>query len=180
MNLAFCGTHSTGKTTLLNELVNTCEKKLFTITEVARKVITSGYPMGKDANINSYINYINLQLKAEQYAASKQYDILISDRTMLDPLVYALVNQALPRPFIPSYLIEMIEEIWKIQKEYYDLYIFFPIEFDMTSDGTRYEDEKYRMDVEVKTKELLIKNNINYISLTGSLDERVLQMKKIL
>ena len=54
MRIAFTGSHSTGKTTLLNDIIKYCggDIKINSITEVARKIIVKGYPLNQDANID--------------------------------------------------------------------------------------------------------------------------------
>ena len=103
MRIAFTGSHSTGKTTLLNDIIKYCggDIKINSITEVARKIIVKGYPLNQDANIDSYIHYINDQLN-EENTYMYECDLFISDRTLLDPVAYAMVNSQLPRPYIPE------------------------------------------------------------------------------
>lgn len=172
MKIAFTGSHSTGKTTLLNDaILRLKNKRLSYITEIARNIINRGYPLNMDANIDSYVHYINDQLKAEK--AMCESSIFISDRTLLDPLAYSLVNRDLPRPFIPDHFISMMEGIWLLEKDNYDLYMYFPIEFPMCSDGVRPTDEVYRSNVSNKILELLTKYKVPHIHVTGSPTERL-------
>jgi nicotinamide riboside kinase len=172
MNIAFAGTHGTGKTMLLNQMIKIFDKdsSFKYVTEVARKIIQRGYPLNQEANTDSYIHYINEQLKAENDIFDSS--LFISDRTLLDPLAYALVNKSLPRPYVQDYFIEMLERVWLLEKEQYDLYVYFPIEFPMTFDGIRPEDEEYRRNVDKMIHTLLNKHEINYIEIHGTLIER--------
>lgn len=185
MKIAFAGTHVTGKTTLLKD----CEKYILQelegkysfgyISGIARNIIKRGFPLNKDGNIYSYINYINDQLEAEKVI--NNYDIFISDRTLLSPFAYATVNQRLPRPFIPEYLIKMMENIWLMEKERYDLYVYFPIEFPMGPlDEIHPSDEEYRKSIDLTIFELLNKFDVNYVIMTGNQEERLKKMLNIL
>ena len=172
MKIAFAGSHGAGKTTLLNDLKPFLAPKGFSyVTEVARHIIQRGYPLNMDANVDSYIHYINDQLNAEK--AMSNGSIFISDRTLLDPLAYALVNRELPRPYIPDYFIEMMENVWLLEKERYDIYIYFPIEFPMQIDNVRPDDEAYRRIVGDKMVELLAKHNVPYVIVSGTPKARI-------
>lgn len=184
MKIAFTGTHVTGKTTLLNDYVThiasvTNTKSVGFITGIARGIIARGFPLNKDGNVDSYINYINDQLNAEKQM--ELYDDFICDRTLLSPLAYALVNRVLPRPYIPDYLIEMIENVWLLEKDRFDLYAYFPIEFDMpTLDDIHPPDENYRKQIDEMIYSLLIKYNIKYTVIRGTRDERLNKLISII
>ena len=135
--------------------------------------------MNKDGNVYSYINYINDQLNAEK--EMDLYDVFISDRTLLSPLAYSLVNRTLPRPFIPDYLIEMIENVWLMEKNRYDLYLYFPIEFEMSvKDAIHPLDADYRKHVDSMIHSLLIKHNVNFTTISGSREERLSRLITII
>lgn len=173
MKIAFTGTHSTGKTTLLNDVIEYYgdDIKLKSISEVARKIIDKGYPLNQDANVDSYIHYINDQLSSEE-TYMRECDLFISDRTLLDPVAYAMVNSKLPRPYIPEYFIDMMTNVWLLEKNRYDIYIYFPIEFPLEIDGIRPLDEQYRKDIDEQIRMLLIKHKINYITVSGNKMQR--------
>ncbi|MCL2024182.1 MAG: ATP-binding protein [Coriobacteriia bacterium] len=173
ISIALAGSHCTGKTTLFDQLKHDLspEFDLKHITEVARKIIAKGYPLNQDANMESYIHYVNDQLTAEQ--AMFAYDVFVSDRTILDPLAYALVNKELPRPYVPDSLIEMMRNIWLMEKEKYDFYVYFPIEFPLTMDDVRPGDEDYRSRVDTMIYSLLMENDVDFITVNGSLEQRV-------
>lgn len=182
MKIAFTGTHITGKTTLLKDFEQLMDysninnpfigKSFGYISGIARSILSRGFPLNKDGNVDSYINYINDQLEAEKIMS--EFDIFISDRTLLSPLAYSCVNKSLPRPFIPDYFISMIENIWLLEKERYNLYIYFPIEFtSQVKDDIHPYDEKYRIDIDNMIHELLEKHDVNHIHITGSREERL-------
>ena len=173
LKLAFTGSHSTGKTTLLSDIRSELENeiKVNYITEVARGIIRRGYPLNMDANVDSYVHYINDQLNAE-IANMKECSLFISDRTVLDPVAYAVVNAKLPRPYIPDYFIDMMKNVWLLEQKKYDLYVYFPVEFPMDFDGVRPFDEKYRNDIDEAIRYLLEENRINHITISGNREKR--------
>lgn len=174
MRIAFTGAHCTGKTTMLKDICQMAVKESLEIgyiSEVARRIINKGYPLNMDANIDSYVHYINDQLLAESEKMDK-YDIFISDRTLLDPVAYARVNSRLPRPYIPQYFIDMMQSVWLLESKRYDLYVYFPIEFELEMDGIRPSDEEYRHDIDKEILSILNENNINYVKVIGTPKER--------
>jgi nicotinamide riboside kinase len=172
MKIAFAGTHGTGKTTLLDQLkeIYSNNDSFGYITGIARKIIKKGYPLNAEANTESYIHYINDQLIAESNISD--YKLFISDRTLLDPLAYALTNRELPRPYIQDYFIDMIKNIWLLEKERYDLYIYFPIEFPLVYNGVSPLDEEYRKAVDRMIHRLLKEYSINFVIISGDMNER--------
>ena len=144
-------------------------------SQIARSLIKNGYPLGKEATVQSYIQYIIAQLCAEEEL--KECDIFISDRTLLDPLAYAIVNKKYVNSKVPSDIIELLKRVWLLELQQYDLYVFVPIEFPMPSDGVRPEDDEYRAKVEKQMITLLDENQVKYITVSGSCEKRVAQVK---
>ena len=180
MRIAFTGTHGTGKTTLLHDVIEqrSNDDSFGYITEVARGIIERGYPLNAEANTDSYIHYINDQLIAERNIAD--YKLFISDRTLLDPLAYALINRDLPRPYIHDYFIDMMKNVWLLEKERYDLYIHFPVEFPMMFDGVRPADEEYRISIDRMINRLLNEYYVNFVTISGDMNERKRRIFKII
>lgn len=183
MVIAFTGTHVTGKTTLLNDYLKYTAstdngRTVGYITGIARSIISRGFPLNKDGNMDSYINYVNDQLNAEKQIF--QYDDFICDRTLLSPLAYSSVNRTLPRPYIPDYLIEMLENVWLLEKSRIDLYAYFPIEFDMPyTDEIHTSDEKYRRQIDEMIYSLLLRHNVNFTVITGTREKRLKKLISI-
>ena len=180
MKLAFTGSHSTGKTTLIREIEKYVPypATIKCVTEVARKIISKGYLLNNEATEASYIHYINEQLNEERDITC--YDFFFSDRNLLDPLAYMIANKAFPGPTIEDYFIQMMENVWLLEQTRYDYYIYFPIEFPLVFDGVRPPDEKYRAAVDRAIVSILKNHNIPYISVTGSVAERKNQLLQIL
>lgn len=175
--IAITGTHGVGKTTLANSLTNSFENlKVILNSKIARTLIKNGYPLGREATTESYIQYVIAQLRAEQTA--EECDLFISDRTLLDPLAYALVNREYVGSSVSSSTIEMLKMIWLLELKQYDLYVFVPIEFSMQADGIRPEGEDYRKRVEMQIYSLLNEYKVNYITVTGTLKDRNTQAYK--
>lgn len=172
--IAITGTHGVGKTTLSKLLTVSLDNRTVALnSNLARTLIKNGFPLGKDATDASYIQYIISQLQAEQ--AAKDCDVFISDRTLLDPLAYALVNQNFGNN-VSNNIIELLKSVWFLEAQQYDLYVFVPIEFAVQPDGIRPKGNKYREDVERQIVHLLNANGINYLWVSGSLENRKIQV----
>ena len=175
MNIALTGSHGVGKTTLGFELYKYYAKKKVTFFSegIPRKIIAKGFPLGDLATMDSYVEYIVGQLSALSQA--KQYDLYISDRTLLDPYAYALANENSNKSLITCRELELLHQVWLLERKEYDLYLFLPIQFNMVNDGVRPVGERYRELVSQTILNLLHENNLNYITVTGSPQDMLLQ-----
>jgi len=180
MKICITGTYSVGKTKLISSFVELYrEYKYYLIPEVARDLIASGVLLGKNANAESYLHYINEQLGREIEATKKKFDILLADRSLIDAVAHPIVNRSLSDS-IPQYIIDMFENILFFQKEFYDLYVYIPIEFSVTNDSVRSLDEAYRTSLDIKIKEALRRHEIDFHVVSGSVSERCRMLKSII
>jgi len=177
IRVAIAGSHGVGKTTLAYSLANHYRDRSVTLnTQIARSLIRKGYPLGKEATSESYVQYIIAQLAAEQESSNS--DLFISDRTLLDPLSYAIVNLKTVDSIVPHSIVEMMKRIWLLELQQYSLYIFVPIEFSMQKDGVRPEGNEYRALIETQMVQLLEEYHVRYIRVSGTPEERNTQAVK--
>lgn len=176
--LAFVGTHSSGKSTIIDAfLAEEKGKSVEVIRGIARNVVKRGFPLEKGSTVDSYTNYMRDQLRQERQLLTSQADFLFSDRTVLDAASYAKVNAELPRPFVPDYFVEMLLEVALLEARRYDLFVYCPAEFPMVSDPFRPEDEPYRQKVGNQIRNFLKEHNLSYITATGDVGARVKILK---
>ena len=176
MKIGIAGTHSVGKTTLLNALRSeSCFKDFAICDEVTRQVRALGLSINESGNDNTQriimLKHIeNLML----------HDNMITDRTALDCLVYSRYlwgkNNITDETF--SIIHKLFLKIWSM----YDLVFFIEPEFDLVPDGVRSVDEDFRNVVHkefVNTiAELkLYKDNVHYLK--GSVVSRVQQVMSV-
>ena len=102
--------------------------------------------------------------------------MFISDRTLLDPLSYSIVNQKYINSTVPDDIIKLLESVWLLESIQYDLYVLVPIEFEMPIDDIRPVDKKYRERIETQIASILSDYCINYITVSGTIDERADQV----
>jgi nicotinamide riboside kinase len=171
LGMGLVGADGTGKTTLLNALREHYSDRITWITEIARGVIGRGYPLGKAANQDSYIELIHDQFAAVLNASNSGAPFL-SDRTVLDAYCYSVVNSGLPRPFVTSPFIHFLRTMWLVESQYYAFYFYLRPEFGIVPDGTRETDEQYQKAIDQQLISTLTGGNRRIYLLTGSVDAR--------
>lgn len=165
------GADGTGKTTLINGLTKIFGVSYIVCGGVARNVIKQGFPLGKSANKECYIELINQQISSIMPHLRKR-NIFI-DRTLIDPYCYAMVNRDLPRPFVEDRFIDFLRTIWLFETTYVDFYFLTSAEFPQKSDGIREFDEDYQLKIDAILERVLMENQIPFFRLRGGIDERL-------
>lgn len=128
MKIAFIGSHSTGKTTLCNELIKDHQDH-FLIPEIARVFGIEKIPMIK-RSIELQKEMIQVQKKIEFY-----HDRFISDRSILDFGIYSMDET-------------LIRECFRDMKGRYDYVFYVPITFKIVDDGFRNIDRQFQKDID--------------------------------
>lgn len=140
MKVAIIGSHSVGKTTLLNELNK--HLNLPVITEVARR-----FPRDiTDDSVKEMKRQINIL--DEQLFEEMQYDEFLSDRSTLDNCAYIFwalkkYHKDLTIDY-SSYVHNRTIEARQHAEDKYDHLFYIPIEFACVDDGFRNTDENER------------------------------------
>lgn len=174
MKIAFCGSNSVGKTTLLNKLKELERFKDFTFCdEITRKIKRKGFSINEGGSNSTQI------LIMASHIENLQHRNMIADRCALDGYIYTrwlrLQNKVSPR--ISGASKEIMEE--NLNK--YDYIFYLPIEFELEDDGERSNSEDFRVEIDNMFRYYLF-NNIDKIKnvyvLNGSVDERVEQILK--
>jgi nicotinamide riboside kinase len=177
MRISISGTHSTGKTCLLNscyeKMIRLYPFKIRKIDEVARKVISKGFPLNQDATVESYIHYIYFQMEEERNAITEH---VISDRSLVDLLAYIRVNSD---KRIPNSFQKMLEEILWVESKFFNLYCYLPIEFPLLIDDVRPVDEIYRKLVDKMIRSILKEYKLNFVEISGTIENRTNQLVEL-
>lgn len=166
------GAHGTGKTTLMNELAKDGTRTL----SIARDAATAGnYPPTDDAREAYQKDLFAAGFKA--LSSKKNY---ISDRGLTCIAAYtffnALAGKITKKTADNQYL--------KLQKFHNDnpdiLVVYVPIEFELTDDGLRSVDTEEQAAIDFMIKNILDTAGIKYITVTGTVEERVAQINAAL
>lgn len=171
MRISVSGSHSTGKTCLAKLLYRKLSQEypnqVTLIDEVARRLRRQGLPLNQEATLGTYISYIYEQLKAERVCTTMY---VVSDRSLVDLLAYILANA---NPRIPKKLDFMVEEIIFRETNYFDLYVYSPIEFSLVLDDVRPADIEYQELVDEKIRYVLHTLDAPVLRVSGPVQRRV-------
>jgi len=165
--ISISGTHSTGKTTLYNSVMNSVDRKhIACIPEIARILINKGFKLNQDITEYGIINYIAEYLNHERIIKS---DIVVSDRSLIDLLAYVRTNNS---DKIRHKYLELLEEVVYEESKRFDCYIYIPIEFNLVLDNIRPTDISYQKQVDQTLLQLFDYYGIAPKVVTGTIEER--------
>lgn len=156
MKIAFMGTHGTGKTTLAHETVTILKKKGIDagmVTEVARQC---PFPIKEETTKKAQL-WIILNQIIKELEAEEKYDVVVSDRSVLDGYCY------LVRKFGR---IGVIEQLVKEHLKTYNQLIRVPIrEGLLKKDKARSANKKFQKEVDEQFDKMTSLLDVNYLPL---------------
>lgn len=172
MKLIFTGSQGTGKTTILNYFK---DHGYNCITEVVRNLNkTEGVSINEDGDLEGqkkiFNTYLDLFDKNEDFVSDRGLTDVISYSLYLANFVYFYEDRGKEWQDL---CLEQVTNLIKFEKENDVLYCYFPVEFDLIKDGVRSEDEDFRKQVDRYIKETLDTLELNYITVTGTVEERI-------
>ena len=174
--IAIIGADCSGKTSLFDHLENHFGTVFQYISSVAGQVIATGYPLGKNASKDSYVE-LNKKYVAVLNAGLREPRAFLSDRSLIDAYCYALVNSRLPRPQIPHEFIQFLREQWLLELNFVTMYIHCIPEFEIEPDGKRVVDAGYQADITDQFSELLREAekdfDVKVVKARGSVETRL-------
>ncbi len=145
MKIAFIGSHGVGKTTLCFDVAARL-KRLDLAVELVKEVARAcPLPINQDTTLEAQAWILHSQI-AEEIVATSRYDVVVSDRSVLDNYAY-LVHQAGLRP---AY--DPLVRDWMAT---YDGLFKVPIIEPPSFDGTRDTSETFQREVDTIIDELL-------------------------
>ena len=169
MRIEFVGAQGTGKSSVADRLK---ELGIPIIDGVVRNLVkTQNIHINEKGNATSqnaiFYNYKHI---LDEYAD------YISTRSLIDVVAYTQYLYIHSNED-PDLLNEVLDQIHYIREHKYAntdvVYIYFPIEFELKSDGTRSVDKNYQKEIDKLIKQLLGSLNIKYYTISGSVEERV-------
>lgn len=176
-HFAFTGTHSTGKTTVLEALQsNETYNNYKFYKSITRKV-------GDKEKLNTKCDSESQQKIIAETV--KYYDGIkadntnsIEDRCFIDTFAYTLyfhdkglINEKTLSNCITAFLDNL---------EFHDHIFYFKTEFENVLDGVRIDDKDYRVQVENNIEDILERYEIDYTIISGTVEERVQQINEVI
>lgn len=166
MRIALSGTHSTGKTTLLNELKkqNKLSDYIF-VDEITRKIQKKGLKINEQGDDETQLHVM------QSHIDSLKYNDCILDRCVLDGIVYT--HYLYNNNTVSQHVFEKSLEIFKQHKDSYDYIFFLKPEFPIEKDNVRSTNISFQMDVHNLFLDYIFDYNISVIEITGSIKDRI-------
>ncbi len=164
MKIAITATHGAGKTEFAKALAKAINGNY--IHDIVREEVI---PKGVAINENTPAD-LQLWLAAQQwFLETTTKEPWVADKCLYDYLVYGKIV------IKDEEIMAMVEKFIE-RNANYDFVFYLPVEFPMEEDGFRSKD--LQPVVDATYKEFLDEKNIKYITLTGSVNERVEQALK--
>ena len=172
--IAIVGSFSTGKTTLAEALAEKLDLPL--LPEVAREIVELGFKLDKDATPATealiFLRQYNNELSTEEF---------VGDRSLIDAMAYAgwvLDNQERTKDmYLWDECVRLAER--GLRRAYTHIF-YLPIEFPIVLDGLRPDDPEFQQDIDRRVVSLLRAHDLDYVTLTGSVEERLVQIESYL
>jgi nicotinamide riboside kinase len=176
MKIGITGSHSVGKTTLLNALRSEpCFKDYKICDEVTRQVRALGVNINENGNDNTQ-RLIMMKHLENVFL----HDKMITDRTALDCLVYSRYLWA--RGQVSSetmyHITDMFNKMWHM----YSVVFYIEPEFDVVDDGVRSIDAAFRDDINHAFRQAIAELKLhkdNFHLVKGSVVSRVNQVMNV-
>lgn len=180
MVVCLTGSHSTGKSTLVEFFRG--KEGFVCIDSVTRSTISD-----KERKIDGNENLDASQLKMMDAIIQKLNEIIkasvehnqnvyLTDRSVLDFLAYSKCFK--DRGLLSEEVFDKIRENIEPYINRMDLFVYLKPEFGIVDDGVRSLDETLRSDVDLEIERLLFWHKVKAIKITGSVKERVNQIKE--
>ena len=173
MRIGFVGTHSTGKTTLLEKIKESgiLNDHEF-VTSISRKLKAQGLKINKEADEKSQLALLDAYM---QTLGSENF---VCDRSLLDPLAYTKYQNKIGK--IPTRAVKVVQNTVFDNVHLYDLLFYFPIDFDLVEDGVRDSDKDYRKEIDKILRREIKKSGVKVYEIKGTTDERFEKFREII
>ena len=168
MKIGFCGTMSVGKTTLVNALKELPEFKDYHFrTERSKHLMNLGIPLNTDSTLKGQLVF------ASERAAELMQEKIITDRTVIDVMAFCDLSTSM-KDYEKQYL---NATLYYLIKEYDILFYVSPEGVEIEDNGIRETDANYREAVDEKIKSIVGMYRRNTITIKGTVEERIKQVK---
>lgn len=181
--IAFSGTASVGKTTLIKPLISLLEDEykepVKYITEVARSLQARGFKINKEATSATQRmieeEYRRLETENEPF-------IRVSDRSIIDRFSYTIKNEGSGIDETKKELLEWYDANVAEHCKKYSFIFHIPLtdNLRLELDGIRSPDEVYRREIDLLQKDIINKYKLKVHTLSGTTEERLNTIKEVL
>ena len=173
MKIGLCGTMSVGKTTLVNALKKENIFKDYKFATERSKYLNSlGIPLNTDSTFKGQLVF------AAERSAELMQEKMITDRTIIDVMAFCALSEAMnieEKNTLKNTLKHLI-------KEYSVIFYINDLSIPIEDNGIRETDEKYRVYIDDKIKEIIseYRDQCIIIDISGTTKDRVNRIKSVL
>ena len=173
MKIGLCGTMSVGKTTLVNALKKENIFKDYKFATERSKYLNSlGIPLNTDSTFKGQLVF------AAERSAELMQEKMITDRTIIDVMAFCALSEAMnieEKNTLKNTLKHLI-------KEYSVIFYINDLSIPIEDNGIRETDEKYRVYIDDKIKEIIseYKDKCIIMDISGTTKDRVDRIKSVL
>jgi len=179
LRLGICGSHSSGKTTLLEALRNTPEfDSVDFLPEITRTIKEQGYNINEAGTLDTQI--LIMAAHMQNLLTHKRF---IVDRCLIDGFCYTKFlytnpeNKSLHHERIQPWFMDYCENLVKSYLPYYTRIFYIPSELPVVDDGVRSTDSYFHREIvhlfEENVKRFGDMNPGLIVVVRGSVEERV-------
>ena len=173
MKIGLCGTMSVGKTTLVNALKDDLDFKNYIFrTERSKYLNSMGIPLNTDSTLKGQLVF------AAERSAELMQEKIITDRTIIDVMAFCALSEAMnieEKNSLKNTLSYLI-------KEYSVIFYINDLSVPIEDNGIRETDERYRVYIDDKIKEIIseYRDQCIIIDISGTTKDRVNRIKSVL
>ena len=175
MKITLAGPHGSGKTTVLNDLLNHPYLQKLGIkgkTNVSRSAVKNGFKVNMEGDLYTQIHLTNIHT-----TNALEKDNFLSDRSFIDTGMYS--EYSYNHNKLPKEYYDYSQFLIKTLAKHYDIVFYIPAEFAIKKDEVRITDTEFHQEI-CDNFEKLIKSNViqqqtTVVVLTGTRTQRVEQ-----
>jgi len=161
---------SVGKTTLVNALAELPEFKDYHFrTERSKHLMDLGIPLNMDSTLKGQLVF------ASERAVELMQEKIITDRTIIDVMAFCDLSDSMKdheKFYLNASLFYLIDE--------YDILFYVsPEGVEIEDNGIRETNAEYRTAVDEKIKTIIQMYRSNTVTIKGTVEERIEQVKKV-
>jgi hypothetical protein len=169
VKISFTGSHSVGKKTIINNLINYKPFKEYKIISNITRELLNEYQIDINEKTNQRSQLIIFNKYIEKFLLIENY---ISDRSILDVFAYTLYLNKKVNKRIIDYMYNFCD---LYIDSLYDLLFYVPIEYKIINDGIRSTNIKYQREIDNIIVSLIRHYEdrlINIYDISGTAEER--------
>lgn len=140
--IAIIGTHGIGKSTLAYNLATFFKELSFNCCVINEVVRDCPFPINDNFGLEGAHWIITTQIQRELQAIASKYNMIICDRSSIDPIMY------LKAKYVHGHKYTSLERYAEDWLNTYDSIIFIvPSEEELVDDGVRHLEKRFQMNV---------------------------------